>query len=56
MKQQPAITPASGRYFLTDLIREEVTFWLTGQNQGVEPLQCSRRHRLIAPVGKVAQP
>ena len=37
MKKQPSITTAGGRYFLTDLIREEVDFRLTDQNRGVEP-------------------
>lgn len=37
MKKQPSITTTSGRYFLTDLIREEVDFRLTDQNRGVAP-------------------
>lgn len=37
MKTSPAITTASGRYFLTDRIREEVDFRATAQNRGVAP-------------------
>lgn len=37
MKNQPPLTKESGRYFLTDLIREEVNFRLTEQNRGCEP-------------------
>ncbi len=37
MKKQPTITTASGRYFLTDLIREEVDFRITAQNRGLQP-------------------
>jgi SagB-type dehydrogenase family enzyme len=37
MKKSPAITTESGRYFLTDRIREEVNFWTTPQSEGVRP-------------------
>lgn len=37
MNKQPAITTESGRYFLKDLIREEVDFSLTAQNRGLRP-------------------
>jgi SagB-type dehydrogenase family enzyme len=37
MNNQPTITTASGRYFLTDRIREEVNFSLTAQNRGDHP-------------------
>lgn len=36
-KQQPTITTESGRYFLTDRIREEVNFWTTPQSEGSYP-------------------
>ena len=35
--RKPTITTESGRYFLTDRIREEVNFYGTRQSQGVEP-------------------
>jgi len=35
MKKEPRITTASGRYFLTDRIRDEVDFQSTPQSQGV---------------------
>lgn len=35
--KKPTITTASGRYFLTDRIREDVNFQLTPQNQGEPP-------------------
>lgn len=34
---RPTITTESGRYFLTDRIREEVNFYCTQQSEGVEP-------------------
>ncbi len=34
---KPTISTASGRYYLTDRIREEVDFWGTQQNQGEPP-------------------
>jgi SagB-type dehydrogenase family enzyme len=37
VKSRPSITTGSGRYFLTDRIREEVNFWTTSQSEGVEP-------------------
>jgi len=37
MKKHAAITTESGRYFLTDRIREEVNFWTTDQSQGLRP-------------------
>ena len=37
MKKPPIITTESGRYFLTDRIREVVNFWLSAQSQGVDP-------------------
>jgi SagB-type dehydrogenase family enzyme len=37
MKKPPKITTDSGRYFLTDRIREEVNFWTTRQSEGVPP-------------------
>jgi SagB-type dehydrogenase family enzyme len=37
MKKPVAITTESGRYFLTDRIREMVNFWLTPQSQGEPP-------------------
>jgi SagB-type dehydrogenase family enzyme len=37
MKKRPTITTESGRYFLTDRIREEVNFWTTEQSQGKAP-------------------
>lgn len=37
MKKTPAITTESGRYFLTDRIREEVNFWTTRQSEGLQP-------------------
>jgi len=37
MKKQSTITKESGRYFLTDLIREEVDFRITAQNRGLQP-------------------
>lgn len=37
MPKQPTITMASGRYFLTDRIRDEVNFWATPQSEGVRP-------------------
>ena len=38
MKKLPTITTESGRYFLTDRIREEVDFRTTAQSQGLRPL------------------
>ncbi len=35
--RRPTITTEDGRYYLTDLIREEVNFHLTPQNQGEQP-------------------
>ncbi len=35
--KKTTITTESGRYFLTDLIREEVDFYLTLQNRGEQP-------------------
>jgi SagB-type dehydrogenase family enzyme len=35
--KKPVITTASGRYFLTDRIRDEVDFWATPQSEGVRP-------------------
>lgn len=37
MTRKPAITRASGRYFLTDRIREDVDFWNTSQSAGEPP-------------------
>jgi len=37
MKRPPAITTQSGRYFLTDRIRDLVDFWTTAQSQGEPP-------------------
>jgi len=37
LTKQPTISTASGRYFLTDRIREEVNFSLTAQNRGIQP-------------------
>jgi len=37
MKKPPAITTESGRYFLTDRIRDAVDFWGTAQSQGEPP-------------------
>lgn len=37
MKDKPTITTESGRYFLTDRIREEVNFRTSAQNRGVCP-------------------
>jgi SagB-type dehydrogenase family enzyme len=37
MNKSPTITTASGRYFLTDRIREEVNFRATGQACGISP-------------------
>lgn len=37
MKNNPSITTESGRYFLTDRIREEVNFWTTRQSEGLQP-------------------
>lgn len=37
MKNPPAITSESGRYFLTDRIRENVNFGITQQSEGVRP-------------------
>jgi SagB-type dehydrogenase family enzyme len=37
MQKRPVITTESGRYFLTDRIREMVNFWLSPQSQGEEP-------------------
>ena len=37
MKKHLSITTQSGRYFLKDLIREEVNFWNTAQSQGEPP-------------------
>jgi len=37
MDKKTTITMESGRYFLTDRIREEVNFSLTAQNRGVHP-------------------
>lgn len=37
MKKLPTITRDSGRYFLTDRIREEVDFRTTPQSQGLRP-------------------
>lgn len=35
--KKPTITTESGRYFLTDRIREEVNFYCTPQSAGIEP-------------------
>ncbi len=35
--RHPTITTESGRYFLTDRIREEVDFWATRQSEGIRP-------------------
>jgi len=35
--RKPTITTESGRYFLTDRIREEVNFYCTPQSEGVDP-------------------
>ena len=37
MKNDPPITTKSGRYFLTDRIREEVNFGTTRQSEGLRP-------------------
>lgn len=37
MQRKTTITTESGRYFLTDRIREEVNFWTTEQSQGIAP-------------------
>jgi SagB-type dehydrogenase family enzyme len=37
MKNNSPITTKSGRYFLTDRIREEVNFYTTAQSEGVSP-------------------
>lgn len=37
MKKHPSITTESGRFFLSDRIREEVNFWVTPQSQGAPP-------------------
>jgi SagB-type dehydrogenase family enzyme len=37
MKNNPPITTKSGRYFLTDRIREGVNFWTTAQSEGLRP-------------------
>jgi SagB-type dehydrogenase family enzyme len=37
MKKFPEITTETGRYFLTDRIREVVNFWVTPQSQGLQP-------------------
>ena len=37
MKNIPSITKKSGRYFLTDRIREVVNFWTTSQSEGLRP-------------------
>ena len=37
MKNDPPITTKSGRYFLTDRIREVVNFWTTAQSEGLRP-------------------
>lgn len=37
MKNDAPITTKSGRYFLTDRIREEVNFWTTRQSEGLKP-------------------
>jgi SagB-type dehydrogenase family enzyme len=37
MKKTPGITTESGRYFLTDRIRDEVDFWATPQAEGLQP-------------------
>jgi SagB-type dehydrogenase family enzyme len=37
MKNNPPVTTKSGRYFLTDRIREVVNFWTTAQSEGVQP-------------------
>lgn len=35
--RKPTITTESGRYFLTDRIREEVNFYCTPQSEGIDP-------------------
>ena len=37
MKNDSPITTKSGRYFLTDRIREVVNFWTTAQSEGLRP-------------------
>jgi len=37
MKHRTIITQESGRYFLTDRIRDEVNFWTTAQSEGIHP-------------------
>jgi hypothetical protein len=37
MKKHQTITKESGRYFLKDMIREEVNFWNTAQSHGEPP-------------------
>jgi SagB-type dehydrogenase family enzyme len=37
MKKPPTITTESGRYFLTDRIREAVNFWVSPQSRGEQP-------------------
>jgi SagB-type dehydrogenase family enzyme len=37
MKKPMTITTESGRFFLTDRVREVVNFWLTEQSQGLQP-------------------
>lgn len=37
MKNDSPITTKSGRYFLTDRIREVVNFWTTAQSEGLQP-------------------
>lgn len=37
MKNDSPITTKSGRYFLTDKIREVVNFWTTAQSEGLQP-------------------
>ncbi|MBV5340242.1 MAG: SagB/ThcOx family dehydrogenase [Deltaproteobacteria bacterium] len=37
MKNDSPITTKTGRYFLTDRIREVVNFWTTAQSEGLQP-------------------
>ena len=53
--KKTTITTESGRYFLTDLIREEVDFYLTPQNQGEQPPPVQKPAPLDAVITKLPE-
>jgi SagB-type dehydrogenase family enzyme len=52
----PTITTKSGRYYLTDRIREEVNFYLTQQNNGEPPPSVQKQVPKDVPLIRLPEP